>query len=322
MSRPDLMDRLRDLDPARPYPGQPTEDGSEAELAAILAHPVDRPTRGRLRRALRRHSARTVAGLLALLVIGGGVAYAAGVPDDVRRAFAGFAAEPRGAAPVPWGDNPARMVASLPLGDGRTVQQWESDNDLNGTCLYRRVVDPAGTIRDDAAGCQGFYPSGAPAGIRPTPNSGVYFVYQAVEVTSLQPDMPAHPVPDTLYDVPTWYFMHIYAAEVSSIQLVVPGHKAVTATIRGHWAVVRSPVTSAQEGTAPMSLRFLDSGGRVRWTYDINSGRTNPCSEYRSYGVPQPCPTGSPTTMVMPDGSKTWTEIPVDGSQPTLKPGG
>lgn len=316
MSHRDLLDRLRDLDPVRTGASHPPAVDDGSELAAILAHPVERPGGGRLRRSLRRHSARTVALLLALLVVGGGVAYAVGVPDDVRRVFSGIAAQPTPVgAPVPWGDNPASLVASLPMGDGRTVQQWESDNDLNGTCTYTRVLDTGGVPKDVGHGCQGAYPSGAPAGVRPTRNPLVHFIYQAVDVTPLQPDLPASPDPDAIVDVPTWYLMEIYAPEISSIQLVAPGHPPVPATIRGHWAVVRSPVTSGQEDPSTATvLRLRDAGGGVRWTYDLDTGTTTPCSTYRAFGVSEPCRFGTGTVA----GSETF--YPDDGSSRIATP--
>ena len=139
----------------------------------------------------------------------------------------------------------------------------------------------------------------------------------------MQPDIPASPDPDTPYDVPTWYLMEIYAPEVSSIELVAPGHPAVAATIHDHWAVVRSPVTSGLESpSAPTLLRLLDGAGRLRWTYDLDTANTTPCSGYLAYGVVDPCPTGTPTPMSIVGDDRSATAIPDDGTGPSPVPGG
>lgn len=283
---PDLLVRLRALDPVPATTTPPVSDrlGDRlaAELAGILATPGTRaPRRGlrrELRRRLHRRAGRLVVGLVALLVIGSGVAYAVGLPHDVVAAFAGE--HETAGAPVPWGAHDVTLAATLPLNRGRVLQVWEAANVLNGTCEYDRLLSATGVARNLGGGCQGGYPTDSTPGVSPAPGS-VVLLHQAMDVQQLHPDR--------ISDGPTFYYGRIFEPGVTRVDLRVPGHPAIPFTLvsGSTWGVVELPTDPGGGAFDPSGITVVlrDRHGAVRSTIDMTTFTTTPCDLYRADGT-------------------------------------
>lgn len=266
----ELVTRLRALDPtagdagpgatAGPAPGSAARD---AELLAIVSTEVRRPARRGLRYAARRHVGRAVALLLAVLVAGGGVAYAAGVPDDVRSVFgrmrSGFAPPPNG-APIAA---EATLAAAFPLGDGRIVEHWSQEG-LYDTCELTRVVGSADAEPPSDVGCTAGRPLTAASGT-PTPGAPGVVLHPAVEtfpVGSVDTTSDGEPTP-----APRRLLVHVRQPGVTAVELRRPGMTDVRADLRAGWALL---TVSDDSTVIPPggSLDLIGSAGRVVSTFD------------------------------------------------------
>ncbi len=278
----DPLLRLRALDPA---PAPPAVSGGElgdrltAELGRILATPVTRaPGRGWWWRRLHSHTGRLAAALVALVVVGTGVAYAVGLPHDVIAVFAG---EPQATgAPVPWGAHDVHLAATLPLDRGRVLQVWEAANDLNGTCEYDRLLSATGIARNLGGGCEGGFRNGATPGVTPAPAS--VLLHLSMEVQPLYPDRVS--------DGPTFYYGQVFEPGITGVDLHVPGHPVIPFTLvsGGTWGVVklpRDPGSGSSFDSAGITVVLRDRQGAVQSTIDMTSDNATPCDFYRADGT-------------------------------------
>lgn len=284
----DLDSRLRLADPVGDPAALDVDDRRLADgVAAILA--VAPPT---LWTRLRSRTAAVIAGFVAVFVIGTGVAFAAGLPQGVIRAFNDEPAAP--GAPVPWNAHDIRLAATLPLDHGRRLQVWTAVNDLNGgTCEDDQVIAPDGRAPDRGHSCQGSYPTGATPGATPTPDPDVFFVHPAMDLGPFQPDTTMEPV---------FYFGRIYDPAVTHAVLRLPGRpdQPFALDSSGRWGIVQMPSGWAEAPTQVGHAVLFDQAGRIVSSEDLATLDATPDTRYKADGsiAPhQPDGADGPTTQ-------------------------
>jgi hypothetical protein len=284
----DLDTRLQALDP---IPDPAALEVSDAALRSGLAaaFAAESPT---IWTRLRSRTVAVIAGFVAVFAVGTGIAFAAGIPADVRRAFADEPMAP--GAPVPWNAHDIRLAATLPLDRGRTLQIWTAVNDLtDGPCTDYQVVDPGGRARDLDSGCEAAYLAGKP-GVAPH-DPGVQPEYPAVQLDELLPDGPHGPI----YDI-----AQIVAPGVVRAVLRVQGSRDRTFELdaASGWGVVRLP-GSGDDGalyTGTPLVVLYDRAGHVVSTINLDTDRVTPDVFYRLDGTvdtrpSDPRPTAAPS---------------------------
>jgi hypothetical protein len=268
----DLDTRLRALDP---IPDPATLDVSDATLraglVAILA--AEPPT---IWTRLRSRTVAVIAGFVAIFAVGTGIAFAAGIPADVRRAFADEPMAP--GAPVPWNAHDIRLAATLPLDRGRTLQIWTAVNDLNdGPCTDYQLITPDGRARDRGHGCEGSYPNDAKPGVV-VHDPALVLEYPSIDLQWFQPD----PTPEPLF-----FAGRIYAAGVTRVVLRIPGRpdRAFTLDSTDRWAIVEMPAGWGQNDDQPGHALLYDAAGHLVSTFDLRTFEATPKVFYESDGT-------------------------------------
>ncbi len=260
-----------------------SESHLRAGLVAVFA--AQRPT---LRSRLRSRTVAVIAGFVAVFAIGTGVAFAAGIPQEVLRVFANEPTAP--GAPVPWNAHDIRLAATLPLDHGRHLQIWTAVNDLNdGACTDYQVISASGRSRDAGHGCNGSYPTGAKPGATPTPDPDVFFVYSAMDLGQFQPDTTMEPV---------FYFGRIYDPAVTRAVLRIPGRpdRPFLLDSSGRWGIVEMPKGWAESATPVGQALLFDAAGKVVATDDLATLKARPDVKYKADGtVVPPEPYSGPT---------------------------
>ncbi len=274
----ELDARLRAADPVPDPAAVAVDDRRLADgLAAIVAlAPPTRWTR------LRSRTAALVAALVAVFAVGTGIAFAAGVPQQVLRVFAGEPASP--GQPVPWNAHDIRLAATLPLDRGRHLQIWTAVNDLNdGPCTDYQVVSATGHARDRGHSCEGSYPSGTTPGATPTPDPDVFFVYPAMNLFPFQPDNAVDP---------EVYVGRFYDPAATGAVLSLAGHpdRPFTVDGTGRWGIVELPAGTGDPGPGRDAGHVLvrDAHGRVVSTVDLATLTARPDTNYKADGTVAP----------------------------------
>lgn len=193
--------------------------------------------------------------MLAFGAFGVGVAYAAGIPQDVARVFVNQPA-PAG-APGPWGAHNVTLATTLPLDGSNKIQVLTADNQMNGTCDYYRLIGAGNSVRDLSDGCEGSFTStSAPAGGAPQ------LSHQSVDVQRL--------TYQTDEGTATFLIGKVFDPAVSGGAVQIPDEKAVPLTFSAdkHWVIARLPV-GVDPGVDGSTMRLYISLGSVASTVDL-----------------------------------------------------